>query len=120
MFGEQPACRADPVNHALGELSLPKIVAHRAGDAFPTRFTAPGMHGLVSDDGKVLRFGCDENQDRVAMLGFVQAELHELVRGGMTRVVDLVMAHIYANFPGRVFLRLRNGLGDPIVIQLAK
>lgn len=120
MFGEQPSSRANAVNHSLGELSLSKMVAHRCDNVFPKRFTALRVHRLVSDHGKVLRFRRDKNQDRVAVPGFVEAELDELVRGGVARVVHLAMAHVHADFPGRVFLRLGNGRRDPVVIQLAK
>ncbi len=54
------------------------------------------------------------------MLGFVEAKLDELVRRSVTRIVHLAMAHVHADFPGRVLLCLRNGRGDPVMIQFAK
>lgn len=120
MLREQLTGSVDAVNDSFRELSLPKQLAHGAGDLLPKRFTAFGMHRHVSQDGEVLRFGRDENQDGVAMFGFIHAQLHELMRGRVARILDFAVAHVHADFSRRVFLRRRNGRGNPVVIQLAE
>ena len=54
MLGEQPARRADAMNHSLRELTLSKVVRHRPHNLFPEPFPALRVHRLVSDDRKVL------------------------------------------------------------------
>ena len=120
MLREQLAGGVDAVNDSFSEHSLSKQLAHCPGDLFPKRFAAFGMHGHVSQNGEVLRFGRNENQHCVAMAGFVHAQLHELVRGGVARVVNLAMAHVHADLPRCVFFRRRNGRGNPVVIHLSQ
>ncbi len=54
MLGEYPPRRADAMNHSFGELTLPKVVAHRRHNLFPEPFTALRVHRFVSDGRKVL------------------------------------------------------------------
>jgi len=120
MLGEQLAGSVNSMDDSFGELSLPKQLAHGSGDVLPKRLPTLGVHCRVSQDREVLRFRRDENQDRIAMLGFVHAQLHELVRTGMPRVGDFAMAHIHTNLPRRAFLHLLNGCGNSVVVQCGK
>lgn len=67
MLREQFAGLLDAVDDARGEFGLFEITGHGVRELAPEFFAALRMHGFVSDDGKFMGAGSDENQYAIAM-----------------------------------------------------
>ena len=80
--GEEVGGFGEGVEEGYGVVGLFEVGGHFFGELLPEGGAGFFVDGGVADDGEGLGFGGDEEEDGVAVFGFVHAELGEVFLGG--------------------------------------
>lgn len=109
----------DRRDKAIGKVALFEATSQEFAQLVPPGLADFFMEVLASDNGELLRLGCDEYEQVIVIFRRPRAQLAKLLGRGGERIFDAAMSDENHDVAGSAFLRGLDRLMNAVVFKCA-